>query len=444
MKKYFPIFILVGCAGLFGLGVFYLFQLRFAAGDVYPEGSSLRADPLGTMALYESLEELPGMTARRDHSMTGKLPDGKGVTYLHLAGRTYDWAVRDKKEWKDINDFLVSGGRLVVAYYPEAGWHFMVTTTPAPGAAPGPNTITNTVTGTNATGFVPVPIVQQRVDYRQSAKRAQLGDRAQGMDEEWGVDFEHVNLVKDDEDVFQPATVHNVSGRQLPMTLGWHSGTVFATNLDSGWRTIYKRGNHPVVIERKFGAGSVVMATDSYFLTNEAMRKDRHADLLAWLLGPNQRIVFDEAHLGILEQGGIAVLVRKYRLHGLVFALVVLAGLFIWKNSVSLVPPDKAEKMTPHIVGKDVTSGFVNLLRRNIRATDVLNVCYTEWTKSMLLGRHYTITGVDQAQVEMEAESAQPARNRDPVGAYRRICAALKYSNRPGSRSPEPETRKES
>ena len=43
---------------VFGAGVIRLFQLRFEAGDVYPPYSSYRADPLGTRALYQSLENL--------------------------------------------------------------------------------------------------------------------------------------------------------------------------------------------------------------------------------------------------------------------------------------------------------------------------------------------------------------------------------------------------
>ena len=55
MKKNFPMITLAIGATLFVLGVIYLFLLRFEAGDVYPPYSSLRADPLGTMAWYESL-----------------------------------------------------------------------------------------------------------------------------------------------------------------------------------------------------------------------------------------------------------------------------------------------------------------------------------------------------------------------------------------------------
>ena len=93
----------------------------------------------------------------------------------------------------------------------------------------------------------------------------------------------------------------------LPDELEWHSGAIL-TNLDKAWRTIYARGTNPVVVERKFGSGTVVLATDSYFLSNEALRKERHAELLAWLVGPGRAVVFDEAHFGIVETSGVASL----------------------------------------------------------------------------------------------------------------------------------------
>ena len=68
MKRPFILFLLVLSLIAFGAGLFQIFQLRFEAGDVYPEYSSLRSDPLGTMALCESLEKMPGVSVRRDYS----------------------------------------------------------------------------------------------------------------------------------------------------------------------------------------------------------------------------------------------------------------------------------------------------------------------------------------------------------------------------------------
>jgi hypothetical protein len=183
------------------------------------------------------------------------------------------------------------------------------------------------------------------------------------------------------------------------------------------------------------------MATDSYFLSNEALRKEPQPALLAWFVGPNHQVAFDEAHLGIVDQGGVASLIRNYRLHGVVAALLVLAILFIWKNSLSLIPPRPAAHGVQHVVGKDAAGGFVNLLRRNIPGGDILNICFNEWSKTLLQGKHYTISGVDRAQALIEEENARVVNRRDPVGTYRKICEAL---NRRSSRRGTPDEPRES
>jgi hypothetical protein len=122
----------------------------------------------------------------------------------------------------------------------------------------------------------------------------------------------------------------------------------------------------------------------------------------------------------------VASLMRKYRLHGLVAGLLVLAGLFIWKNSVSFVPPYPEPAATEAVVGRDAAAGFINLLRRNLPADQLLRVCFEEWTKSLLHGSHHSIARVDQAQAVLEAETARAKTARDPVRAYREICQVLK------------------
>ena len=66
MRKRAPLIILSVSLALFAAGLAHLFKLRFDVGDIYPEYSSLRSDPLGTMALYEGLERIPALSVRRD------------------------------------------------------------------------------------------------------------------------------------------------------------------------------------------------------------------------------------------------------------------------------------------------------------------------------------------------------------------------------------------
>ena len=76
MRPSLPLLLLLICAAAFGFGLFQLFKLRYEVGDVYPQYSSLRSDPLGTMIFYESLEQFPHLSVRRDFSANNQLPGG--------------------------------------------------------------------------------------------------------------------------------------------------------------------------------------------------------------------------------------------------------------------------------------------------------------------------------------------------------------------------------
>ena len=82
-------------------------------------------------------------------------------------------------------------------------------------------------------------------------------------------------------------------------------------------------------VERQFGAGSIALLASCYPMSNEALAGERDTRTIAWALGENHKILFDERHLGIEESGGVVTLARKYHLEVLGVALLVLLGLFI-------------------------------------------------------------------------------------------------------------------
>ncbi|HEU6446954.1 MAG TPA: DUF4350 domain-containing protein [Verrucomicrobiae bacterium] len=414
MKKFFPIIVLFGCVAVFAFGVVELFELRFEHGDVYPPYSSLRADPLGAMAFYESLEKIPGVGVSRDFSANNQLPDAPQTVYLHLAGepREFEWLAPDL--FQEIKDFLIRGNRLVITFFPQTeSYRFYYR-----------DGETNSINSseTNSAKMTPPKPLKDR--------KKISGDDEQwiSLEEEW--DF-HAGFKKllPDGDSYAPVRVFNRTDLPLPRALDWHSGMIF-TNCGSAWKTVYARGTNAVVIERKFGKGSVVLATDSYFISNEAMEKDRHPELLAWLIGGNKNIVFDEAHLGIVETGGVATLMRKYRLHALVGALILLGGLFIWKNSTSLVPPHAEERREGFVAGKDAQAGFVNLLRRSLAPRDLLAICFAEWKKTVAPVGKIPPKRIQEAETVFNSENALPQKSRDPIGAYRKISEKLGTLNR--------------
>ncbi len=409
MNRKLAIVLLVACAVAFVLGIAELFKLRFESGDVYPPYSTLRTDPLGASAFYEGLQRMPGITASRDLSATDELPNTPATTYLHLAGDSDEWDDMPMDTFQEVDGFVRKGGRLVIAFYPRpvrSAFSF--------------STRTNSLT-TNSLPLKP----------GRSNRRPTGSDSGQeptvSITTRWGLDFQIRNLKESAAGSYEPVEVLNANDPSLPPSLGWHSGQFF-TNVRATWRVIYARGSDPVMIERQFGRGSVVLATDSYFVSNEAMEKDRHAEVLAWLVGPNRHVVFDEAHLGIVEKPGVAMLVRKYQLDGFVVALLFLAGLFIWKNSTPLAPAFADRDVEDFVTGKDSAAGFVNLLRRNVPYREVLHVCLAEWRKSKMDAK-FSAARLARAQAVIDAENARPPRERDPVRTYRDICRALHERN---------------
>jgi hypothetical protein len=417
MKRYFPLFLLLGCAAVFTFGLVRLFQLRFEVGDVYPAYSTLRSDPLGTMAFYESLGKVPGISTRRDLSTVNRLPGEPHTVYLQLAGSYYDWEWMPADLSHELEAFLARGNRLVITFFPRT-WSYEFHDN---------DDETNSVKSAKARA----KDEKMTPDKPAKKKKKKTDDEDRGVDltERWGFGMDFIKLMQAD-DVYEPAQVVNKTDLPLPRTLDWHSGTVF-TNLDSAWRVIYARGTNAVLIERHFGKGSVVMATDSYFVSNEAMARDRHADLLAWLVGANKNVVFDEAHFGIVETSGIAMLMRKYQLHGLAAGLLLLAGLFIWKNASSLVPPHAEQERQDYIAGKDSAAGFVNLLRRSIASRDLLPVCFAEWKKSVGQAGQYSATRRQQAEAAFQAENTLPPKDRNHIAIYKKICSILGTRNTP-------------
>jgi hypothetical protein len=432
MNRKAAILVMAVCATALALGVARLFELRFESGDVYPAYSSLRADPLGTSVLYESLGRMPDVSVSRDLNATDKLPPGRRTTYLHLAADSYDWRYLPSNTFREVDSFVRSGGRLVIAFFPETEKPFSTFWDEESTNLDRPLTKTGKPTGAGRTNAVPLK-GRPGDRYNRSGLPGLMA--ATSLKEHWGIDFGFVELPQGTNDAYEPVTVRNVNDQTLQRSISWHSGLIF-TNVDSEWKVIYARGTNPVVVERKFGAGTVVMGTDSYFLSNEAMLKERHADLLAWVIGPAQSVVFDEAHLGIVEEPGVAMLARKYHLGLFLAGLLMLAGLFIWKSMTRFAPDEADEERGDFVTGRDSAAGFVNLLRRHVPVGNVLDACLAEWRKSA--GRtQFSATRMNRVQEEV---AAGRAAGRHPVDTYGVICRVLKPGNATGKTAGEEKT----
>jgi hypothetical protein len=100
-------------AGGFVYAALYLFDLQFAAGEVYPEYSTLRTDPKGARLLYDSLAALPGVTVERNYRALEFLPDG--VTVFLLAIPADDFGDSSEPYLRVLEQSARRGNRMVAA-----------------------------------------------------------------------------------------------------------------------------------------------------------------------------------------------------------------------------------------------------------------------------------------------------------------------------------------
>ncbi len=418
MKRWsFSLFLLPLLFAGFVFGVAKLFQLRFDQGDVYPPSSSLRSDPLGAKVFYESLRNLNSFELGRHYEPLHKIDSGRGKTLFILGVGAWDLNRVPRQDVKDIEKFLFDGGRIVISFQPMTGksWNARREEKRAQEE-------------------------KKKKEQKEEKSKAKKSDKKKPplADDEvevvsllknWQLELSFEDLATDDDGVAVPVTVERTADLDsLPPTLSWHTA-LYLDALTNSWRKVYALNNtNAAVVERQFGKGSVVLSSDSYLFSNEAMRKERHAELLAWFVGANREVIFDETHLGVEANPGIAALARKYRLHGLIAGLFLLAGLFVWKNSVSFVPPqddDLFEGRSAMVAGKESSAGFVNLLRRSISPEEILPTCFAEWKKSGAHQRQKAFGKMEKIETLIRGESSRPRRERNPVQSYRNISTQL-------------------
>ena len=397
--KLFPAVFLLMVSALFVYGVTHLLILRFEKGDVYPPYSSYRSDPLGTKAFYEGLGLLPEIEAVRNVEPLQKV-SGLSETVLFLFGlEASRFSAMPEASVKAFEEAALGGGRVVISFIPTY-------------AQPAPCSENKGKKSRRREENV-----DKEKDEQQDQGEEQKLYRKEYVDlsKHWGVETE-LSTEKNAE-----ASL-NAPEKDLPASLAWHSTLVFEPQ-DTDWHVIYARAGKPVLIERSYGKGSLVLSSDSFFLSNEAMKSKRSPQLLSWLCGPHRTIVFDETHLGVSKSPGIATLLRKYGLAPFFISLIVLALLAIWKQAARLVPVYEEEEGPSVDPGKDAFAGFTNLLRRNISLDHILSACLEEWKRSFTHGRQNLSALLPRIQEIITEDRAKPKKNRNPVQAYRKISA---------------------
>ena len=355
-------------------GLYVLLSWRFARGDAYAEYSSLRADPMGCRAYYDALSEVPGRQLARFYRPPVELPAASSPstgTRLFVLGLS-PWELESLQD-DALLDFVHGGGVLLVA---------LASADLADAGASQPSEC-----GAGC-GTCPAPRPAAALASRLSLpKVGGLPPVVAGSDR-W-------------------ARLAMPSGA-LPSELLWRDRGGFGA-VPADWSALYILGGQPVVLQRSWGRGRIVLCAGSYLFSNEALSIARETAFLAWCAGDDERLLFDEWHLGVAERPGLVTLMRRARLHGLVIGVLILFGMVIWRQQHLPVCEDDDDEPLP----ASAAAGLARLLQANVPPSQLLAACRDEWARDAIRPEQGDAQGaLDEINAELAANAARPAAER--------------------------------
>ncbi len=471
---------------LIGIGVVSLvaigsvMKVRVESGETYPFYSSLRADPLGTRALYEALGRQPGVKVERNFMPLDRLTAG-GKTTLVLSG--INARAFNSPYWLDtlaVSRFALDGGRVVIALNPEGYDGRMerviresVQEVEEEEHKKEPKDKKESKDAKDADKKAPEKKVPEKKspkpekkEDKKSAKKAKAKEQEKKPSfaevlriAPKAVEWFHSRNVEGSK--LEPRASSTLKAEDYPNwmsnvflnddpKLNWKAGAdelsryiekktqgdavkmeakpeVKTDVQPSPWTMIAGKSERGMIAERKFGAGSVVVCTDRYFLSNEALWKDPKPVFLSWLIGDATKVIFEETHLGseIGDEEGIMTLAKRHGMHGLFLGGLLLFALFVWRSAVSLVPSNADDDMghwrADAVEGRSTASGLEGLLRRGIGSKGLLKRCFEIWS-----GTRVAVAALPAERVQAAAKIVEAnAGTKNAVTTYRAVRDAL-------------------
>jgi hypothetical protein len=493
-------------AVLGGMVITKMFADRFDAGDQYPQYSSMRTDPLGTRAVLEAIDMLPGVEAVRNFDSLHKLARDEAFSLasdkdgpLHKPADAHGQALvlcglsggelgSISERTPHLERFVRAGGRLILALDP-AGFaaksRLERDLDRALDELDDEDRDNEQKQKDKAKGDKPKPTDDKAKDDQKEKKaerekslrmlstpRSSLAHvlhvtlvpkgfelttkggstldvkpalpLAQDEVPEW---FSNDYLNDDPKQDWQSEQERRLDERlkknaakkkggatkDKPATPAKPEPDAEAKPVEpSPWTTLASKGDRPMIMQRSLGAGTVIVCTDRYFLSNEALWKDPKPKFLAWLIGDAKKVIFDETHFGgmIGDADGVMTLARRYRMHGLFLGGILLFALYIWRNAFSLVPSSADDDLghwrADAVAGQSTASGLEGLLRRGVKFGELLPRCFAIWS-----GTRAAASAVQpQRRAQAEALLADPTALKTPVSTYQRIRDALHPSKK--------------
>ena len=407
---------LLALAGLIG-GLAWLIHLRFESGNAYALRSSLRSDPLGSKALHDAYAELSGLQVSRNFIplvQLRALPTDATLLLLNTGGRQ----LHQLADFASVPDFVENGGRLVIALNPEQVAYQHLEDDREEDAREE-DARTNKKDDA-ATGGESDPAAEKK-DTRFTRRSSEENESFWG-----GLALRHGAHAGGE------ASRAAAAARPAP-TPGRGGGVLVEFDAEL-WSPVYQIEDEVVAAQRQLGAGRIVVLTDDYLFSNEALLKHRFTPLLTWVLGGRSQLIFEETHLGVAERAGVATLMRRYGLEGFALAFAGLMALVVWRGASPMLPPFGGRARDQVIRSEhSIEAGLGDLIQRSLPTGDLPRQAFESWQQSFIRtsgDRRFYAAELDEIEALLQAQEHLPARQRQPHATHLKIKSIINRKKR--------------
>ena len=462
---------------VFLMGVTNLFSIRFNKGDIYPYYSSMRADAMGTKALYETFDQINDVSVKRNFDKFSKLeePENSALVIVGSTPGLIQFCSEDKD--KSLDSYAANGARIVIAFRPDSCrycdmFNTAITKNSNEKSENTENNKNNEIkpnqdkdkdldkktTEKNIINEVESKdknkdknkdeSIDKNTNNKKDITKEKSNDDKEKDDKEkdnkkkenlckkeltlahkWNIKVSQIKeKISKEEQMF--AFNYDEQSIKTTQNIPWRSNVYFE-NIGESWRVIYSFKHYPVVVERNWGQGSIVLLSSSYLMSNEALVNDRHPNVLSWLIGSKNRIIFDETHLGIQKNYGISYLLKKYNLFNILPLIILLMALLLWRNLYKFIPVSKQTSTTLKEISNNNIYGSVamtNLLSSNVKNNKLLELCYNEWFDSIKSNYKYTNTQIEKIKQVIKNSKENSKEQNIEIKTYNKICKILENS----------------
>ncbi len=345
----------------------------------YPDYSSLNNSDLGLKAYHDALDRL-GLATARNYRPIEKLRQpiaaivqaGKALTSLQTAS---------DKDLGALESVASNNGRLILLLVSD--------------------------------DVIEVPSLEKKDQSKQPVEKSK-----DDLQSRWGLEL-GFRFVKAE----GTGKSNAVKFRERFVPIVW-----YVKSWDKNWKAWTQEYSGASVLERRFGQGTMLLVPGAKHFTNRQLLTHPESKLLADVLGPYQSIVFDESHLGLQDTGTVAGLAKTHNLQWLLVGLLVLAVLYVWRSSVSFLPPPEAgSEAQPSLA--DTHRALSNLLIQSVAPAQLLQRALAEWNGSAsLISR--AKRKINDDELAQASRSAPHSKAMAAASGYNRIAQLLRARTR--------------